>query len=268
MLVKGDHPNHQGESEFTPFDIWEKGGLTEHLGGIYATRRLLTRCHLTAGQQVLDIGCGTGYTACYVAEHCQAKVIALDINPRSITEAGKRVSRRGASPPVSIVRADAHRPPFSDAIFDAVIIESVLVFCDAAAVIAEIHRILKPEGVVGVNEFTFLRSPPARLVSLLTGTMGIHAFRQDEWESLLRSAGLAEVTSSVHRLNLWEQLASHLAADGLKNYLAAMMTGVRDSSIRRTFFNKEMLAAARDFLPYVGYGLYTGRRIPEELRRA
>jgi hypothetical protein len=98
--------------------------------------------------------------------------------------------------------------------------------------------------------------------------MGIHTFRQDEWESVLRSAGFAEVSSSVHRINLWEQLASHLEADGLKNYLAAIITGVRDTSIRSTFFKKEMLAAARDFLPYVGYGLYTGRRTSEEPFRA
>ena len=74
MLVKNDQPNYQGEGKFTPFDIWEKGGLTEHLGGIYATRRLLTRCHLTAGQQILDVGCGTGFTACYLVLLCHFAV--------------------------------------------------------------------------------------------------------------------------------------------------------------------------------------------------
>ncbi len=267
MLIKNGQPNYQAEGKFTPFDIWEKGGLTEHLGGIYATRRLLTRCDLTAGQQILDIGCGTGFAACYLAKHYQAQVIALDINPKSITEARKRVSKQSANRQVRIVRADAHRPPFSGTIFDTVIIESVLVFCDAATVVAEIRRVLKPDSVLGVNEFTFLKSPPARLVSLLTGTLGIHAFQQDEWESILRKAGFANVTSSVHRINLWEQLASHLEADGLKNYLAAIVTGVKDTSIRGTFFNKEMLAAARDFMPYVGYGIYTGRK-PQQVIRA
>lgn len=261
MLVKNDQPNCQGAGKFTPFDIWEKGGLTEHLGGIYATRRLLTRCHLTAGQQILDVGCGTGFTACYLAKNYQIQVIALDINPRSITEAKKRVSTQSANRQVRIVRADAHRPPLSDAIFDTVIIESVLVFCDAATVIAEIRRIMKPDSVLGVNEFTFLKPPPARLVSLLTGALGIHTFQQDEWEAILRKAGFANVTSSVCKINLWEQLASHLEADGLKNYLAAIVTGVKDSSIRGTFFKKEMLSAARDFLPYVGYGIYTGKKL-------
>jgi len=122
--------------------------------------------------------------------------------------------------------------------------------------------------LLGVNEFTFLKAPPAGLVSLLTGTLGIHTFRQDEWESILRKAGFANVTSSVYSINLWEQLASHIESDGLKNYLAAIMTGVRDTSIRSTFFTKEMLAVARDFLPYVGYGLYKGQKVHEEPCRA
>ena len=97
MLVKNDQPNYEGEGKFTPFDIWEKGGLTEHLGGVNATRRLLARCRLSAGQQILDVGCGTGFTACYLAKNYQVQVIALDINPRSITEARKRVSKQSAN---------------------------------------------------------------------------------------------------------------------------------------------------------------------------
>lgn len=51
----------------TPFTIWETGGVTEHLGGVAATRRLLTSCRIARGQRVLDLGCGTGYTAALLA---------------------------------------------------------------------------------------------------------------------------------------------------------------------------------------------------------
>ena len=261
MSIKNNQPKHKGEDKFSPFDIWEKGGLTEHLGGFYATQRLLTRCHLTAGVQVLDVGCGTGFTACSLAKDHQAHVIALDINPRSIAEARKRVSTQCAHRQVRIIQADAHRMPLSEASVEMAIIESILVFCDAASVLTRIHHVLKPGSILGFNEFTFLKPPPVRLVSLLTGTMGIHAFQQGEWESIFRDAGFADVTSSIHKINLWEQLASHLKADGVKNYLTAIRTGVKDTSIRGTFFNKEMLSAARDFLPYVGYGIYTGKKL-------
>ncbi len=246
--------------KFSPFDIWEKGGLTEHLGGIHATRRLLAACRLAANQRVLDIGCGTGFTACSISKSYPVQVIAVDINTRSIKEARKRVAAHQLQGQVQIVRADAHRLPLADTRVDGAVIESVLVFCDAAVVLAEVRRVLKPEAMLGFNEFTFLKPPPARLSALLTGTMGIHACQQAEWERLLQQAGYDEVSSSVHKINLWEQLTSHLQADGLKNYLAAVVTGVKDNSIRGTFFTKEMLSATRDFLPFVGYGIYTGKK--------
>lgn len=260
MSDKDGKPNSRGEGKFTPFDIWEKGGLTEHLGGINASKRLLDACSLTKGRQILDIGCGTGYTACYLAENYQAKVIALDINQTSITEARKRVSRQRLNGQVKFIRADAHLLPFADAVFDLVVIESVLAFCDAAAVIGKIYLVLKPDSTLGFNELTFLKPPPARLASLLTGTFGIHAYKQGEWGSILRNAGYVNITSTVRKINLWDQLISHMKADGLKNYLAAIAAGVSDRSIRGIFFKKEMLAVAFDFLPYIGYGIYTGKK--------
>ena len=53
---------------FTTHDEWEKLGLTNHIGGIQATQRLIERCGITPGQYVLDVGCGTGYTACLLAK--------------------------------------------------------------------------------------------------------------------------------------------------------------------------------------------------------
>jgi len=253
--------NSQRGDNFSPFDIWEKGGLTEHLGGINATRRLLAKCSLNEGMKVLNVGCGTGYTACTLGKDYGTQVVALDINQRSIAEAGKRVSKQGVNEKVLLIQADTHKLPFINDVFDAVIIESVLVFCNAAEVLTKIHRVMKQGSVIGINEFTFLKPPPARLVSLLTGTLGIYAFQQKEWETVLRKAGFLDVKTTIHKINLWDQLASHLQVDGLKKYLASIVIGVGDKSIRGMFFRKEMLAAAFDFLPYVGYGIYTGNKL-------
>ncbi len=150
MSEKDDELKGLGEGKFSPFDIWEKGGLTEHLGGINASKRLLASCSLTKNRHILDIGCGTGYTACYLAENYQVKVIALDINQRSITEARKRVSKQNTNGQVQFLRADAHMPPFVGAVFDLVVIESALAFCDAASVIGKIYFVLKPDSTLGL----------------------------------------------------------------------------------------------------------------------
>jgi hypothetical protein len=49
---------------------------------------------------------------------------------------------------------------------------------------------------------------------------------------------------------------------------SAIHAGVRDVKIRRTFFNKEMLAAARHFIPYPGYDLYTGKKTQTQTSQA
>ena len=255
-----DKLKHQEKNKFTPFDIWEKGGLTEHMGGIYATRRLLAKCSLNEGMKALNVGCGTGYTACTLAKNYETQVVALDINQRGIIEAGKRVLKQGVNEKVLLIQADAHCLPFKYAVFDLVIIESVLVFCDAEKALSEIYKALKPGSIIGFNELTFLKPPPARLISLLAGTLGIYAFQQKEWESALKRTGFVDITSETHKVNLWHQLASHLQVDGLSKYLTSIVVGVTDKTISKMFFRKEMLTAAFDFLPYVGYGIYIGKK--------
>jgi len=243
-----------------PFDIWETSGTTEHLGGIFATQRLLDMCHIAPGQTVLDLGCGTGYTACYLAQKYQARVVAVDLSPGNLEQAQERVSRQGPDLQVTLLQADAHHLPCNINTFDAVIVESVLVFCDAAQVALEIHRVLKPGGVFGVNELSLLKPSPEELHTLLVDTLGIQTYQEVEWQSIFKRAGFVDVSSTVRRFSLREQLASHIKVDGIRGYLSAMAKGLADLKISRTFINRRMLQAARQFLPFVGYGIYTGRK--------
>lgn len=150
--------------------------------------------------------------------------------------------------------------PFLPIIFDTVIVESVLVFCDAARVSLEMHRVLRGGGVLGVNELTLLKPPSEELLTLLMGTLGIQSFQEGEWQCILKRAGFVEVVSAVRRFSLREQLASHIRVDGVRGYLSAMVKGLANVKISRIFINRNMLRAARQFLPFVGYGLYTGKK--------
>jgi len=256
--------NHPHRDSATPFAIWETAGTTEHLGGVSATRRLLELCHLVPGQTVLDAGCGTGYTACYLAQQYGTRVLAADVRRSSLAETGARISRataRGAKlDQITLLLADAHHLPCSDRIVDVVVAESVLVFCDARRVIAEFCRVLKPGGICAINELTLLAPPPPDLMALLVEKLGIRSYQSQEWQSLLADVGLLNVTATVRRISLWEQLGSHLQADGLSGYMRAVRRGLANAEISRVFINKAMLKAARKFVPVVGYGLYVGRK--------
>jgi ubiquinone/menaquinone biosynthesis C-methylase UbiE len=272
--------DQQHRDSATPFAIWEVAGTTEHLGGVSASRRLLDLCHILPGQTVLDVGCGTGYTARYVARRYHARVLAADIRPRALEEASVSAvgaARRGARPvgatrqgarpvaaevagQITLLLADAQHLPCSDGLVDVVVAESVLVFCDAPQVAAELCRVLKPGGVCAINELTLLAPCQQELTYLLQGTLGIRSYQSQEWQSILATAGLVDVTGTVRMMSLWEQLSSHLQVDGFGGYMRAVRKGLADARISGAFMNRAMLKAAWRFAPFVGYGLYAGRK--------
>jgi SAM-dependent methyltransferase len=209
---------------------------------------------------VLDLGGGTGAAACLLAGQYQARVTALDLRAASAVQTRQRARQEGLESRVDAAQADAHNIPAADAAFSLAVAESVLVFCRAQEVCTEICRALKPGGAFCCNELTLLGEAPAELAEVLREWLGIRAYSERGWLSVLERAGFTDAVASVHRISLWEQLGSHLQVDGVRGYLASARRGIGDAPIRRSFFNRRMLSAAVRFLPHVGYGIYTARK--------
>ncbi len=93
---------------------------------------------------VLEIGAGTGANFSHYGP--DARVIALEPDPHMLRRAQARLAVLGR-PNIDVQRAPAETLPFPDASFDAVV--STLVLCtvnDLAPSLAEIRRVLRPEG--------------------------------------------------------------------------------------------------------------------------
>ena len=52
-----------------------------HPGGINLTKEIFQAEEMNQNSRLLDVGCGTGQTAAYLAERYGAKVTGMDINP-------------------------------------------------------------------------------------------------------------------------------------------------------------------------------------------
>lgn len=50
------------------FDLQAELGMTKHMGGQQATEELVELCFIDESTSVLDVGCGVGLTARYLAE--------------------------------------------------------------------------------------------------------------------------------------------------------------------------------------------------------
>ncbi|WP_249306291.1 class I SAM-dependent methyltransferase [Lederbergia citrea] len=101
---------------------------------------------------ILDVGCGTGQTAAYLAAQYGAKVTGMDINPIMVEKAKNRVTKYQL--PVEIIQGSIENCPLENNQFDFIISESVLAFVNAPKSLKEIYRLLKSGGRFIANELT------------------------------------------------------------------------------------------------------------------
>lgn len=109
-------------------------------------RRFLSLLEVHAGSRVLEVGCGGGGCAVYVASNAGAHVTGLDLSLIGIQKARRLARDHGVEERTSFEQADASQPlAFRENSFDAVLSnDAMLHIARRAAVLAEWRRILKP----------------------------------------------------------------------------------------------------------------------------
>jgi SAM-dependent methyltransferase len=154
----------------------------EGLESLYAEHmsRYMLAARFLGGGAVLDVGCGCGYGASYLASRGGRDVLGVDICPEAVGFAESRYGRPGLAFTVMDARALALAGPFS-VVTCFEVIEHV---DDAPRVLAEISRVLADHGVLLVStpdKATYVAGGPG-------GSNPFHAreYTRGEFEELLR----------------------------------------------------------------------------------
>ncbi|WP_028559402.1 class I SAM-dependent methyltransferase [Paenibacillus pinihumi] len=205
------------------------GEGSAHPGGFLSTKRLLEQQQLPQGSRVLEIGCGTGRTSCYLARS-GCEVTAVDSNKAMIEQASKRIAREEAE--VRLLHADACNLPFEDDTFDLVFIESVTVFTEAAVALKEYRRVLRPGGKLLDREMILTGADSTLLRGSLKALYGMKTLAREEgWLQMLEQAGFqnaaaldvkAEILVTLDDVDMYREVDPTVFFDDQAFYLGQM----------------------------------------------
>jgi SAM-dependent methyltransferase len=164
----------------------------------------------SAGERILDLGCGGGSSTGALADAVgpEGRVTGIDVSPDLLAVARARLADRGN---VELIEADAGRHPFAPSTEDALFSRfGAMFFDDPPAAFANLRRALKPDARA---VFVAWREParnqwaavPMTFVqeglggAVATGGPGPFAWADPAvYRALLQGAGFCEVRETTH----------------------------------------------------------------------
>ena len=149
------------------------------------------------GRRVLDVGCGTGTLAAWLAENAAARVWGVEPSHEMLAVAREKVPAS-----VGLKQGRAEALPFRDAWFERVVLMLVFHHVDRKTALAEIRRVLGENGRLVIGTFAPAQFDEYYLAELFPSIPNVDRARfetSEQLAGLLREAGFGDVEQ--HRLD-------------------------------------------------------------------
>jgi demethylmenaquinone methyltransferase/2-methoxy-6-polyprenyl-1,4-benzoquinol methylase len=147
-------------------------------------RFLVSRFEVGPDDTVLDVATGTAAVAIELVRRTGCRVVGLDQSPEMLAAGRERVNRAGLGERIELVEGSAERLPFADASFDALSFTYLLRYVDdPGATMAELARVVRPGGTIGMQEFGLPRrlARPAWELYVRVGLPALGALVSPGW---------------------------------------------------------------------------------------
>lgn len=169
-------------------DMLAKLGIgNAHPGGFSATLKQFEQYPLPAKSRILEVGCGTGRTSCYLAAQGH-DVVGIDIRPDMIAKAKMRAETENLT--LKFLEGDAASLPFPDESFDVILVESVSIFTDTRKALSEYYRILRSGGQLFDREMIQRKPMPPEISQEITEFYHVDKLWDiKEWSALVQTIG-------------------------------------------------------------------------------
>ena len=124
-----------------------------HIGGRAATAYAIDNLSLRNTDSVLDVGCGIGGAARYIADRVGCHITGIDLTPEYIECARALTERVGLTDRVDFVVGSALAMPCAAQSFDAVItLHAAMNIADRGRLYRDIARVIKPGGTLCIYD--------------------------------------------------------------------------------------------------------------------
>lgn len=211
--------------------------------------RLLPGLALGAGQHLLEVACGSGGPARYVARTTGCRVTGIDSNEEGVATAVRLAAAAGEAGRVAFRVADATGAlPFDDDAFDALLcIDAMNHFPDRPAVLREWRRVLRPGGRALFTDPVVITGPVTNDELALRSSIGLFLFVPPGVnERFIAEAGLRlvrqeDVTANAARVaGRW-----HAARAARREELLRLEGAERFEALQRFFAAVHLLTSQR-----------------------
>lgn len=194
-------------------------------GGMTTTKEFVGRLNLQKNQQVLDVGCGIGGSAFYIANMFHAHVLGMDLSTNMINFALEAYESSKKSQ-VQFEVSDATKRDFPPERFDAVYSrETFLHIKDKKALFEKILRWLKPGGQLLITDYCCSPGEHSEQFKKYLEERQYHLIDVESYGKILREVGFEAVTAEDRTMQFAQILESEL-----KNFEQSKEEFIKDFS--------------------------------------
>ncbi|MCX6649786.1 MAG: methyltransferase domain-containing protein [Candidatus Bathyarchaeota archaeon] len=250
-----------------------------NIGGFASIDRLAELCHITGETRILEVGCGTGTNACYLAEKYGCTVVGIDLAEHMVRQATRKAEERGLADRVSFRVGDAYHLDFPDAAFDAVVTVFVSQFLDPDKAFLEFLRVLRGGGYLGVNEMYRAENVPSEINEKVDDNE--KTFREltelpftlrspETWHRAFVEGGFTDITVEEHPNSQKQPYSGGIVEEfgGWRKLMSTLwrllVYALRSGEMRKRFAKisgtKKVLIKDKDTSKYIGYVLCVGKK--------
>ncbi|MCP4010947.1 MAG: class I SAM-dependent methyltransferase [Proteobacteria bacterium] len=190
-----------------------------HIGGRVATERFMKQLNLNQDSQVLDVGCGLGGSARFVANAYQSQVTGIDLSREYIETGNTLCEWVKLKKQIALQHGSALDMPFdNDAFNRAYMLHVGMNIEDKTQIFTELYRVLRPGAILGI--YDVMRQQQGDLtfpVPWATSPSTSYLATPDEYCQALSETGFELVNQSNRRdfaIEFFNQLGAKTQAKG------------------------------------------------------